>query len=258
MKKTGVIILVFIQLFFLCSCLTTKQTNLLQDATHTVPHYSSSEIMEEYKIKQGDELTVLINSLRQDQTDQLFYLFSPRNVMMDGESKLRSFSVSPEGTIYFPYLGDITVKDLTTLEVQELLTQKINEQISEDCLVQVYLGNRFFSVIGESNAGRYPIAKERMTIFQALAQCRDIHPYGDRSKIKIIRQTESGSIIKTFDIRSVDIVNSEFYYIQPNDVIYIQPLQRQFLGLSSFSTVFAVISTAASLGFAIYGLFKNN
>jgi polysaccharide export outer membrane protein len=111
-------------------------------------------------------------------------------------------------------------------------------------------------VIGESRVGRYPIAKEQTTIYQALAQSQDINPYGDRSKVKIIRQTDSGTVVKTFDIRSKDIINSEFYYIQPNDVIYIQPLGRQFWGIDSFGAIFAIISTVASIGLVIYNFSK--
>jgi polysaccharide export outer membrane protein len=67
---------------------------------------------------------------------------------------------------------------------------------------------------------------------------------------------DNGTMIRTFDIRSKDVVNSEFYYIQPNDIIYVQPLGRQFLGLNSFGAVFAVVSTVISFSFMIYNFAK--
>ena len=150
------------------------------------------------------------------------------------------------------------MKGKTTLEVQNLLETRINQDILtvEGCIIHVSLSNRYFSVIGESSAGRYSIAKEQLTIFQALSKSHDVKSYDDRSQVKVIRQTEKGTIIKTFDLRSSDIVNSEFYYIQPNDVICVQPLKRQFVGINSFGGIFAIITTMASLDIMVYNLVK--
>jgi len=136
------------------------------------------------------------------------------------------------------------------------LEKRLNEGIADDCFVRVSIENRFYSVIGEASAGRYPIIKEQMTIFQALAQSGGIKSFGDRKHVKIIRQIEGATMIKSFDLRSQDIINSEFYYIQPNDIIYVQPLGRQFLGLTSFGAVFAVVTTVVSLGLMIYNFVK--
>jgi polysaccharide export outer membrane protein len=122
----------------------------------------------------------------------------------------------------------------------------------ENCLVFVRLSNRYYSVMGESAAARYPMATEQLTIFQALAQSKDILPYGNRAQVRIIRNTPQGTQIKTFDLRSEEIINSEFYYVQPNDVIYIQPLGRQFWGIDSFQSIFGLVSTVASLGIVIF------
>ncbi len=238
------------------SCLTTRQTNLLiDDGGHHKKEIKETEAISEYRICSGDELRISIMSLNPE-TNNLYSLFSAANsVYSPMGGGLSTFSVHPDGTIDFPYLGQVQVKGKTTLEVKLLLENKL-EVITKDCSVQVSLNNRFFSVIGESRVGYYPIVKEKTTIFQALAQAGDIKPYGDRSHVKIIRQTERGTIVKVFDVRSKDIVNSEFYYIQPNDVIYIQPMGREFLGLNSFGSVFAVLSTFVSVGLMIYNFVK--
>lgn len=257
MKRIIINIVIVLQMLFLTSCLTTKQTNLLQEPGSGIPSYSQSYApVEEYRVKMGDQLIIMLTANPLDvSTTQLFNLFSSRSVSDRGET-LRSFPVKTDGTIYFPYLGDIYVKGKTTLEIQQLMEKLINENISSDCIVKVSLENRYYSVIGESNANRYLMPKEQMTIHQALAQSRDIKPFGDRKRVKIIRQMENGTMIKVFDLRSQDIVNSEFYYIQPNDIIYIQPLGRRFLGLDSFGAVFAVFSTVVSLGLMTYNFVK--
>lgn len=90
--------------------------------------------------------------------------------------------------------------------------------------------------------------KTSMTIFEALAIGSSLGPYADRSKVSIIRQTDSGSKTKTFDLRSKDIIDTEFYYIQPNDVIYVPQLKRKFLGsTTSFAGAFGLITSLAGV-----------
>ena len=256
MKRIIINVVIALQALFLVSCLTTGQTNLLQEPGAGIPSYPKIDApVEEYRVKTGDQLTIMVTTNPLDRsTTQLFSYFSMMNLSAGANS--RSFPVRIDGTIYFPYLGDIYVKGKTTLEIQQLLEKRFNESIADDCNVRVSIENRYYSVIGEAAAGRYPIIKEQMTIYQALAQSGGIKPFGDRKNVKIIRQMENGTMIKSFDLRSQDIVNSEFYYVQPNDIIYVQPLGRQFLGITSFGAVFAVVSTVVSLGLMIYNFVK--
>ncbi|MDH8702307.1 polysaccharide export outer membrane protein [Dysgonomonadaceae bacterium PH5-43] len=260
MRNIKNIILALLFVFSLTSCLTTKQTNLLQEGKGNISGSSDVKI-EEYTIKEGDELMVRITvPVDSRKAAAMFSLFSGTGggYGSDSGDRLRTLSVSSDGTIYFPYLGDIKVINKTVQEVQGTLEKRIKEEIltDEGCNVYVNLSNRYYSVIGESNSGRYNINKEHLTIFQALSQSRDIKPYGDRSIVKIIRETKEGTLIKTFDLRSSDVVNSEFYYIQPNDIIYIQPMKKQFFGINSFGAIFAIVSSVASLGIMIYNLTK--
>ncbi len=255
MKNIKLLICFLSLMFILSSCLTTRQTNLLQKGDGKKMMVDETSALKEYRICPGDVLYISVMSLNQE-TNALFSIYSRQNNQSGNNSGLSSFKVYPDGTIDFPYLPDpILVKGKTTLEVKLLLEDKL-QIITKECAVQVTLSNRFFSVIGEAGVGRYDIVKEKTTIFQALAQSGDIHPYGDRSKVKIIRQTEDGTTIKTFDVKTQDIINSEFYYIQPNDVIYVQPLGRQFWGINSFGAVFAFISTVTSVGLLIYNFVK--
>ena len=111
---------------------------------------------------------------------------------------------------------------------------------------------RYFSVIGANASGRFPITKEKVTIFEALAMAGDISNYGDRGKVRIIRETEEGTEVKMFDVRSEDIINSEYYYVEPNDVIYIQTLNEQFFSMTSLASVISTVATTLSFGIFIY------
>ena len=120
--------------------------------------------------------------------------------------------------------------------------------------VEVNIVRRSFSVISDRGSGVFTIQKEKVTIFEALAMAGDIGDFGDRSKVRIIRETEGETKVKIFDIRSNDIVNSEFYYIEPNDVIYIQRIKGQSFGINSVTTTISVAATTLAFGGFIYGL----
>ena len=122
--------------------------------------------------------------------------------------------------------------------------------------VDVKLVEKYYSIISSSTSGRFPITREKINIFEALAMAGDIGTYGDRSKIRIIRETENGTQIKMFDVRSADIIHSEFYYVEPNDVIYIQDVNEQFFSVTSFPSLLATLISTFSLAIFIYDLVK--
>ena len=82
----------------------------------------------------------------------------------------------------------------------------------------------------------------------------DLSFYAKRSNIQIIRQTENGTVVKTFDIRTKSIIDSEFYYIQPNDVIYVPFQNAKYVGASNFTNVISLVFTTVSFGMFIYSI----
>ncbi len=251
------------------SCITYEKVNYMQEpGQYSVPHYVDTLDFEEYKIRIDDRLYVRVYS-----TDEKFQaLFNGgmqatnMNQLMNGDqgnsSTLYTYLVHEDGTINFPEIGKVKVHGLTTRETKKLLEEELTSFIAQhegykNISVDVNIVNRFFSVIGSLQSGRYAIPKEKMTIFEALAAAGDISDLGDKHQIKIIRQIEGKTKVKTFDIRSKDIVNSEFYYIEPNDVIYIRNRRGYSFGLSSFPAVLGVASTTLSFGVFLY-VFINN
>lgn len=136
-----------------------------------------------------------------------------------------------------------------------MISQKLNA-FSDGTTADVTLANRYFSVLGEAGSNRITMPNTSITILQALTLAGNIGPYGDRSKVTIIRQNEAGSTTKTFDLRSKEIIDTEFYYIQPNDVIYIPQTSKKFLGsTTSFAGVFGLLLSVASLVVVVLRIF---
>lgn len=253
----------------LSSCVTSKQTNLLQDIKLNHP-----EVMvkaEEYRVIPGDQLSIVVYAW-DPETAKMFAGYTPRfNYQGFNEStgisagsqirglenmwNIRPINIYADGTINFPYIGKVYVQGLTILEIKTVLSKKLND-FAEGTMADVTLANKYFSVLGEAGADRITMTSTSMTIYQALAISTNIGPYGDRSKVTIIRQTEESSITKTFDLRSKEIIDTEFYYIQPNDVIYVPQKKSKFLGsTTSFTGIFGLLTSVATVVIIIIRVF---
>ena len=245
--------------FMFSSCITPRKVNYLQNPNLQVPAYIDTVSYEEYQLRVGDCLYIKVSTLNSDidivlndgmRENQHQVIINGTSAAMD----LYTYTVKPNGTINFPLIDTVFVKGKTTREVKEVMEQKISV-FTSSCTVDVRTVKRFFSIIGAGTSGRYPIQKEKMSIFEALAMAGDIDLYGDRSKVRIVRETEVGTEVKMFDIRSVDMLHSEFYYIEPNDVIYIQAVREQFFSMSNLPAVLTTTMSTLSFGFLIYNYF---
>jgi len=260
MRKTYVqFLFVLLSTFLLTSCITTHQTNYLQKPTNFIPAYKDTVSYQDYRLKAGDRLYIQVYST-DEKTNALFNGAGNMGMQMlssSGSSEtmdLYTYAVQPSGNIKFPLIGDVMVINKTLRETKELLEESI-KPVLELNSVDVRMVGRSFSVIGSGKSGRFNFPKEKVNIYQALAIAGDIGAYTDRSKIRILRQNKNGTQIKTFDVRSIDIINSEFYYLEPDDVIFLQPMKQQFFGISTFWTAVSTVLTTYAFGTGIYKLF---
>jgi polysaccharide export outer membrane protein len=170
---------------------------------------------------------------------------------------LFTYQISSKGTIIFPMVGEIYLEGKTIRQAKHYLEELVSPLVEyERADVDVRLVGRYFSVFGTTQSGRYAITQEKINIFQALAMAGDIGLFGDRSKIKIVRETENGTKTLEFDVRSLDLINSEYYYIEPNDAIYIQDVNERFFSVTSFPGALSFFFTTLSFVGVIVNLVK--
>lgn len=243
------------------SCVTSRQTDLLQDISHKYPKIANTG---EYKIISGDELTITVLSL-DPEINTLFQGYSPIGLTGMQSSNMETWAniwsvrssevnggVKPvkvyrDGTITFPYIGKVYVQDLTISEARRIISQKLNA-FAEGTSAEVVLYNTYFSILGEVGPQRVLMPKSKVNIYEALTLANNLGEYADRSKITILRQTKDGTDVKTFDLRSKDIIDTDFYYVQANDVIYVPQMKRKFLGgTNTFVGIFGLLSSLAGL-----------
>ena len=266
MRKFRNILFLLIVGWALASCVTSRKVNYMQKPDRFIPSYADTLSFEDYVLRKGDRLYVYVYST--EESIQKMYNAGGANASymrqqmgqsgLGGSNELYTYLVDEEGNIDFPTIGKIYVQGLTTREVKYKLEEELGTLLKEipgysTISVEVNIVYRTFSIIG-AKSGRYTINKEKMTIFEALAMAGDLSDFNSRKEIKLVREKNGVTTIKTFDVRSEDIVNSEYYYIEPNDIIYIRQIPGYSFGINHVTTVIGVTAATISFGVFIYSI----
>lgn len=213
----------------LASCNTTRNVLYLQDVKNneTMPAGREYEI----RIQPSDMLIITVNSKDHELTTPFnlplaSYLSSGSHV---GVQQLQGYMVSPEGTINFPGLGQIYVSGLTRHELVELVERRlIEEEYLKNPIVIVTFQNLKINVLGEVNKpGTYPVTHNEVTLLDALGMAGDLTIYGRRDRVAVIRETGGKRTVAYHDLRSKELFNSPYFYLQQNDVVYVEPNKRK-------------------------------
>lgn len=178
-------------------------------------------------IQVGDELLILVSAL----DDIAVRPFNLNTMQSTGSDKKVQQSATPSeyvvdenGYINFPILGEILVKGSTHLDLRNALESRLKEYLT-DPLVSVSLKNFNISVLGEvKSPGQKTSTTQKINVFQALALAGDMTEYGDRTKVKVIRSQEGAADqVINLDLASANITSSPYYYLQQNDILYVEP-----------------------------------
>ena len=142
-----------------------------------------------------------------------------------GQQRLMGYVVDNEGCIDFPVLGRIKVAGLTRWELSNLIKERlIKEGLLTDAVVTVEFMNFKVSVIGEVNSpGTYTVEGDKVTILQAISLARDLTIFGQRENVSVIRERNGERTIYEVNLCDVDLFKSPAYYLQQNDIVYVEP-----------------------------------
>ena len=226
------------------SCYSHRVIGYLQEPNkhNKLPQYDSVAY-EPYRIRVNDEIIYRLITM-----DETIAKSLGANQNYSAGQYANSYRVYSDGTVDLPFLQPLKVQGLTEVEAQELLREAFKE-IIPDADVKVALYNKYFSVIGDAHSGQYYIYKEKMNIFQALAMTGDVMNSGDRRHIRIVRPRDGGQApeVLEFDIRTNSIIDSKYYYIYPNDVIYVARTKNSFYTVPSYSGFIGLITSSVAL-----------
>lgn len=224
-------------------------------------------------IKIGDLLSITVNSVTPEAAQPFnlpivpisrgdnSYNIGSGTGISGGAGGLQNYLVDTEGKIVFPVLGKIYVSGLTKMQLSELIKSRIFPRyIKEEPIILIRFASFKISILGEvARPSVYNIDNEKISILEALAMAGDMTIYGQRDNVLLIRETEGKRETIRLDIRNKDLVNSPYYYLQQNDVLYVQPNKPKTRN-SAFGTAesisLSVVGTLISLTSLIVNLLR--
>lgn len=172
------------------------------------------------------------------------------------------YLVDKNGNINFPQLGEINVRGLTRFELSERISRELKDRgLVNDAVVTVQFLNFKVSVMGEVvRPGTFEVDSDRITILDALSKAGDLTIYGRRDNLKVIREENGERIVAIVDLRSMDLMNSPYYYLKQNDIVYVEPNKaragqreiNQNRSVSTFASILSVLASLASLAVVIF------
>lgn len=234
----------------LTGCYSNRQIGLLQNRDG-IPTYDSVPY-EPYRLHVNDEIVYRLITM-----DETISKAMGADQQISNSQYAVTYRIYSDGTVDIPFLPPVHLAGLTEREAQDTL-QAVFRQIIPDADVKLSLYNKNFTVLGDLGSGRYKIYKERMTIFQALAMTGDVANKGDRKHVRIVRPNgnEPPEVLE-FDIRSESIIDSKYYYVYPNDLIYVSREPGAFYKVPSYSGFIALVTSSLSLLISVLNYIPN-
>lgn len=248
----------------LASCQSYKKVPYLQDSGKL-----SQAVMEaglyDARIMPKDLLTIVVSCTNPELAEPFnLTVATPVSASQNNltsQPALQQYLVDNRGNIEFPILGTLHIGGLTKSEAETLIKGKLSDYIKESPIVTVRMANYKISVIGEVSApGTFTISNEKVNLFEALAMAGDMTVYGLRDNVRLIREDADGhQHIITLDMNRADIVQSPYYYLQQNDILYVTPnkTKAKTADISTSTTIwFSVVGTLVSLASLIITIAK--
>ena len=266
MKKLLLPLVAMVALMFVNSCETSKQVPYMQNIDSI--SLAASQYLFDARIKPKDELHITVNSTN-PAAAQPFNLFVSRHLSSTGDistsaGSLQGYLVDNDGTINFPIVGRVKVLGLTKRECESLIEEKIAPYFNkaEKPVVTVVLSSFRITLIGDlSRPTVVHVGTEKMSILEAIASAGDLTLYGKRQNVMLIREDATGKkSVHRIDLTDANFINSPYYYVQQNDIIYVEPnatkAKNSALG-QSVTIWFSFISIATSVASLLVNILRD-
>lgn len=208
------------------SCSSPKNIAYMQNAVYGQEEFVVN--LNEIRIQPQDKLSIVV-SCKEPELARLFNLVQTTNRvgqegMQQADGRVSVYTVDSNGDIEFPILGKVHIAGLTREEISEKISKDlIDGKWVSDPVVSVEYANLHFSVVGEvKNPGTYAISNDKVTLLEAISKAGDLTPYGER-EITVIREKDGKRTKYLVDLKDNSMFESPAYYLQQNDIIYVQP-----------------------------------
>ncbi|GGG48523.1 polysaccharide biosynthesis/export family protein [Bizionia arctica] len=244
LKNTVAIILLATSL----SCVTSKEIIYFQD--EPLNALNAVAINSEIAYKPNDLLTINVSAI-DPATVMPFNLpvITNSSTSLDsrGEIRMQTYIIDQDGNIDFPVLGTLKLGGLTREQATLMFKKQISEFV-KDPIINIRLTNFTVTVLGEvNNPGTYIVEEERISFIEALGLAGDLTIHGIRNNIFLIREENGVKRFTKFDLTSINVVNNPNYYLQQNDILYVEPNSAKIRSASYNQNYVLIISAVGTL-----------
>ncbi len=248
-------------------CSSSKGVAYFQNADSV--SLAASRVLYDAKIMPKDQLTITVNTTDPEAAAP-FNLSVSATVGTSGQlnngggSSLQGYLVDNDGNIDFPIVGKLHVVGLTKTECEDMIRKKIQPYMAkaENPIVTVRMASYRVTVLGEvKNPGVVQVPTEKMSVLEAIAQAGDLTIYGKRNNVMLIREAADGEkSIHRLNLNDANLINSPYYYLQQNDILYVQPngVQARNSSIGSSTNIwFSLVGIITSVASLLVNILRN-
>ena len=252
-------VLFVLSVSYLTGCIPQKETVYLQDHSekkdYKNPYHKYTSITDKYFLMPNDYLYVHVRT-PDPKLSEFFNQGSSRTMGGNAQNnKFFYYLIDDSMNIDFPYVGNINLAGCNIYMAKQRVKEALRPYLKDADLI-VKLASNTFTVLGEvGKPGVIDMKKEQVTIFEAFAMAGDIKSFGKKKKVKLLRQTPKGEVTYIIDLTDKNIVNSEYYYIYPNDLLYVRPMKAKMWGIGESFSI-GIITSILAIGITISSLLK--
>lgn len=266
MKRLQNIFFLLTVFYIVSSCKPKENMVYMEKQTSTIDQEVKHAVFNGSHLQSGDLLDIKVTAF----DDNAVRPFNLHSMTQSGntteyipnqttQTAPVGYLVSNEGYIVFPVLGKIFVKNMTMSELREDLESRLLEYLT-DPMVSVRQLNFNITILGEvKKPGQYTSPSDKITILQALGMAGDMTDNGDRTKVKLVRHEEGSDQTYVVDFTDKNITSSPYYYMQQNDVLYVEPDANKKIIANvnpNRTLIFSIIGSVVAISSILISSFK--
>ncbi|SIT93832.1 polysaccharide biosynthesis/export family protein [Pontibacter indicus] len=259
-------LVLFLSLLFLASCSSLRTRNIVYFSDlEQKPLLTESIEIKRLTIKPGDLLTIDVLTPNMETN----MLFSRGIIMEEGTggggggimrqigNENQGYLVDTRGSIDFPVIGNMQVNGLTTEQVRDSIVLRVKEYVQEP-IVKVRLQNFRFTMMGETGPSviQVPSDNEEVNLLEGLAMAGGISIYGKMENVLVIREQNGERTMARLNLNSKETLNSPYFYLQQNDIVYVEPDKAKVTGTSFIRRNWGFAAGIVSSAWVLYQLLK--
>ena len=242
--KSKFAVLLLLSIFTLSSCITNRDLEYIRSNKEIQKVKANKQ---DYRLQAGDLLSIQISTITEQQHDFFNKEQSSNAQLMVQNPYLYGYLIKDDGFLNLPSFGLIKAEGFTLSELENII-QQIAVSYFEQPVVKLNIINFEVSILGEVNSpGTYKIVDPETNILYALSLAGDMTQFGNRRKVKVIRNENEINRVFYVDLTTNEVLNNTDFMLQPHDIIYVAPLKKKFYAFNNITNVVSMALSAVTL-----------